>query len=116
MKNGTFGQELHFPLQEHLDQMGGVGGRLNDGGGIPQSSDRISFDQIKVGRPAINSIQGQLKPFFQCQDIFVPLWRRLFPKLGNMADQVNIGADGVLRKSFMKTSDSVPTEVTNPHL
>ena len=73
-----------------LNDYGGAG----VSGGNQQSlsnSSQINFDQIKVEKgggdnPLILDLCP--KPSFQCEEIFIPGWRTLFPDLGSRPDQV----------------------------
>ena len=70
-------------------------GETGVSGGNQQSlsnSRQINFDQIKVekGEGGDNPLILDLcpKPSFQCEEIFIPGWRTLFPDLGSKSDQV----------------------------
>ena len=49
--------------------------------------------------------------FFQCEKIFVPLWRHLFPELDIRPDQVNIGAES-FKKVFSQPKLLKPAFLT----
>ena len=69
-------------------------GETGVSGGDKQSlsnSRQINFDQIKVEKGGGNNpliLDLCPKPSFQCEEIFIPGWRTLFPDLGSKSDQV----------------------------
>ena len=87
-------------MARRVDLTGVARSGLNDYGGTGVSggdqqslsnSRQINFDQIKVEKgggdnPLILDLCP--KPSFQCEEIFIPGWRTLFPDLGSKSDQV----------------------------
>ena len=74
-----------------LNDYGGTGVSGGDQQSLSNSR-QINFDQIKVekGEGGDNPLILDLcpKPSFQCEEIFIPGWRTLFPDLGSKSDQV----------------------------
>ena len=73
-----------------LNDYGGTGVSGGDQQSLSNSR-QINFDQIKVEKGGGNNpliLDLCPKPSFQCEEIFIPGWRTLFPDLGSKSDQV----------------------------